>query len=125
KRKYPDNESGITLPVVLQHNDKTYVTSAKVDSGSEFCLFSREIGEDLGLIVEDGIPLDLDSLGGSLEAFGHEVLLQTCDLAFTSFVYFSKYPVRRNLLGRQGWLRQLRIAIVDYDNMIYLNRYDE
>lgn len=122
---YPDDESGITLPVVLHHGGLNYITSAKVDPGSEVCLFSREIGEDLGLAVEDGIPICLDSLGGTLEAFGHEVLLQTCDWAFTSFVYFSRYPVRRNLLGRQGWLRQLRIAIVDYENLLYLSRYDD
>ncbi len=121
---YSDEESGITLSVVLHYGGFSYITSAKVDTGSEVCLFSREVGEDLGLIIEDGIPLGLNSLGGTIEAFGHEVLLQTGDLAFTSFVYFSKYPVRRNLLGRQGWLRQLRIAIVDYDNTLYLSRYD-
>lgn len=123
--RYSDDESGITLPVVLHHGGLTYITSAKVDTGSEVCLFSREVGEGLGLIIEDGMLLELNSLNGTMQAFGHEVLLQTGDLAFTSFVYFSKYPVRRNLLGRQGWLRQLRIAIVDYDNLIYLSRYDE
>ncbi|MFN0109575.1 MAG: hypothetical protein ACKVZH_12030 [Blastocatellia bacterium] len=123
--RYSDDEPGITLPVVLHHGGLIYITSAKVDTGSEVCLFSREVGEDLGLIIENGILLELNSLGGRVEAFGHEVLLQTEDLAFTSFVYFSKYPVRRNLLGRQGWLRQIRIAIVDYDNLLYLSRYDE
>lgn len=123
--RYPDDESGITLPVILHYGGLNYITTAKVDPGSEVCLFSREIGEDLGLPVEDGIPIGLDSLGGTIEAFGHEVTLQTCDRAFVSFVYFSRYPVRRNLLGRQGWLRQLRIAIVDYDNLLYLSRYDE
>ncbi len=122
---YSGDESGITLPVVLHHEGLSFITSAKVDTGSEVCLFSREVGEDLGLIIEDGMPLELNSLGGTVEAFGHEVLLQTVDVAFTSVVYFSKYPVRRNLLGRQGWLRQLRIAIVDYDNMLYLSRYDD
>lgn len=61
-----------------------------------------------------------------MEAFGHEVVLQTCGMAFPSFVYFAKYPgLQRNLLGRRGWLRQLRIGIVDYDSLICLSRYDE
>ena len=123
--RYSDDEHGITLPVVLHHGGLTYITSAKVDTGAEVCLFTREVGEGLGLIIEEGMPLELNSLNGTVETFGHEVLLQTGDLAFTSFVYFSKYPVHRNLLGRQGWLRQLRIAIVDYDNLLYLSRYDE
>ncbi len=123
---FSDEQAGITIPIVLHYGGQSYITSAKVDTGSEVCLFSREVGEDLGLTIEDGIPLSLDSLGGRLETFGHEVLLQTGELAFSSFVYFAKYPgLRRNLLGRQGWLRQLRIAIVDYDNLIYLNRYDK
>ena len=89
-------------------------------------MFSREIGEDLALPIERGLPKTLDSLGGPVEAFGHEVTLQTCGLAFTSVVYFAKYPgLRRNLLGQQGWLRQLRVAIVDYDNLLYLSRYDD
>lgn len=123
---YPDDKPGITVPVILGYGGLSYNTSAKVDPGADVCLFKNEIGLKLGLPLEDGIPITLDSLGGSIEAFGHEVTLQTCDMAFTSFAYFAKYPgLRRNLLGRQGWLRQLRIAIVDYDNLLYLSRYDE
>lgn len=123
---YPGDEPGITLPASLRYGDCIYRTSAKVDTGSEVCLFKHEIALKLELPVEDGIPITLDSLGGPIEAFGHEVTLQTCDLAFTGFVYFAKHPgLRRNLLGRQGWLRQLRIGIVDYDNLLYLSRYDE
>lgn len=122
---YSGLDSGIEIPVVLTRSGHVVRTAAKVDTGAEVCLFSNDIGIRLGLNVEAGVPVSLDSLGGPVEAFGHEVLLQTGDLAFTSFVYFSKYPVRRNLLGRQGWLRQLRIAIIDYDNLLYLSRYDE
>ena len=124
--RYSDKGPGITIPVTLQCGGLSYGTFAKVDTGADVCLFSREIGEDLGLIIENGILLELDSLSGTVEAFGHEVTLQTYDMAFISFVYFAKHPgLRRNLLGRQGWLRQLRIGIVDYENLIYLNRYDE
>ena len=123
---YPGDEPGITLPAALRYGDYVYRTSAKVDTGSDVCLFKHEIALKLDLPLQDGMPIILDSLGGSVEAYGHEVTLQTCGLAFTSFVYFAKYPgLRRNLLGRKGWLRQLRIAIVDYDNTLYLSRYDE
>jgi hypothetical protein len=29
-----------------------------------------------------------------------------------------------DILGRQGWLRNLRLAVIDYDNLLYLNAYD-
>jgi hypothetical protein len=96
-----------------------------VDTGGEVCLFSNEIGSRLGLQVEQGIPTTLDSLGGPIEAFAHEVVIQTGDLIFESLVYFAKFPnLPRNILGRQGWLRKLRMAVVDYDNLLYLNTYD-
>lgn len=38
---------------------------------------------------------------------------------------FAKYPgLQRNLLGRQGWLRNLRLGLIDYDNLLYLSAYD-
>ena len=50
----------------------------------------------------------------------------SCGLVFQSLIYFAKYPgLPRNLLGRIGWLRNLRLAVIDYDNMIYLNTYDD
>lgn len=124
--QYPTNKLGITLPVLLGYRGLHYETEAKVDPGAEVCLFRREIAEDLSIPIDTGLPATFDSLGGSLEAFGHEVTLQTCGYNFTSLVYFAKYPgLRRNLLGRQGWLRRLRIAIVDYDNLLYLSHYDD
>jgi hypothetical protein len=126
KHLYSAHKSDITLPVLLGYRDSRFETEAKVDPGSEVCLFSHEIGVKLAIPVFDGLPKTLDSLGGPLEAFGHEVTLQTCGYNFTSFAYFAKYPgLRRNLLGRQGWLRRLRIAIVDYDNLLYLSHYDD
>lgn len=122
---YADDLSGISIPVVLSYGEKSRRVQAKVDTGGDVCLFSREDGTILGVPIEQGIPITLSSLGGNVEAFGHEVILQTGALIFQSIVYFAKYPgLPRNILGRQGWLRQLRIAVVDYDNLLYLGAYD-
>ncbi len=123
---YPNDANGITIPVKLQHGNLSIPTTAKVDPGSEVCLFGNEIAYALDIEVEDGLPILLDSLGGRLEAFGHEVVIHTFDYSFPSFAYFAKEPgLRRNLLGRQGWLRQFKIGLVDYDSTIYLCAYDE
>jgi len=120
---YPDKADGITIPAVLSFGDKIVYTSAKVDTGAECCIFSLEIGVQLGLDIENGIPQQMGSLTGTLDTFGHEVTIQTFGMAFQSIIYFSKYPgLPRNLLGRIGWLRHLRLAIVDYESKIYLSQ---
>jgi hypothetical protein len=64
--------------------------------------------------------------GGSLIAFGHSVTLHTLGLEFDSVVYFAAdYGLERNLLGREGWLQKVRLAIIDYDSTIYLSPYNE
>jgi hypothetical protein len=121
---YPDKADGITVPVVLSFKDNIVNTSAKVDPGAEYCIFSTEIGIKLGLDIENGIPRTMGSLTGTLDTFGHEVTIQTFGMAFQSVIYFSKYPgLPRNLLGRVGWLRYLRLAIIDYESKIFLSQH--
>lgn len=123
--RYHAVQGGIEIPTTVSAGDRIVTFMANVDSGARYCLFKREHGEQLALNLEEGIPITLDSLGGSLEAFGHEVTIQTLDLTFRSLVYFAKYAgLRRNILGRVGWLRNIKLGIVDYDEMIYLATYD-
>lgn len=122
---YKDDDEGIPIEVSLTYAGTTVAVQAKVDPGSAVCLFSLEIGLKLGINVEQGMPIRLGGLTGSLDAFGHEVTLQTGDIAFQSMVYFARYPgLQRNLLGRRGWLRNFRLALIDYDNLLYLSEYD-
>ena len=121
---YKDDPSGIAIPTILVAGENKVQVSAKIDTGAEVCLFRYEAGAVLGISVHDGIPKTLKTLAGSLEAYGHEVTIQTGELAFQSIVYFAKYPgLPRNILGRRGWLRNLKLAVVDYDNLLYLSAY--
>lgn len=122
---YPDDTSGITIPVLLTNGQKSLRVAAKVDTGAQVCLFAHEVGLRLGLAIEEGTPIVLSSIGGSVEAFGHDIVLQTGGLAFETRVYFAKYPgLPRNVLGRHGWLRNLRMGVIDYDSLLYLSAYD-
>lgn len=122
--EYDDNPAGITIFVSLGYGEKNLRIEAKVDPGTEVCLFTHDVARRFGIQIETGIPITLHTLTGPLEAFGHEVTLQTCDMVFQSVVYFAKYPnLPRNILGRQGWLRKLKLAVIDYDNLLYLSAY--
>lgn len=123
--RYEEDADGIPLPVRLTYGGRSISTTAKVDPGAAVCLFSHEDGLDLGIPIEQGIPIRLRSLTGTLDAFGHEVTLQTGSIVFQSVIYFARYQgLPRNLLGRRGWLRNLRLAVIDYDNLLYLSDYD-
>jgi hypothetical protein len=122
---YPDASDGILIPVSLLSGQIFYKASASIDPGATVCLFSREIGEILGLDIEQGLYKRLGTLTGGLDAFGHEVGIQTFDIAVTSTVYFARdYFLPRNLLGRTGWLNKFRFGLIDDDQLIYLSRYD-
>lgn len=101
KHIYDSRRVGITVKTILRRNNLSVVFNAKVDTGAEFCLFARELGEQLDIEIESGHRKNLSTLAGDLAAFGHYVELETLGLKFDSMVYFAQdYSLNRNLLGR-------------------------
>jgi hypothetical protein len=122
--RYETTREGIALPVVLSYGKRITDCWAKLDTGAEYCLFQRSVAELLDLEVDKGEPKRMNTLTGSLLAYGHTVTLQTFETSFDSLVYFAAdYDIPRNLLGRHGWLQMLRIGLIDHDEMIYLSPY--
>jgi hypothetical protein len=122
--RYKSLASGITIPTVLRHAHNFVSVDAKIDTGANVCLYTRDAGEDLGIDIESGIALRLTTIAGSMQAYGHEVTLETLGLSFQTVVYFSEFEnLPRNLLGRYRWLQLVRLAIVDHDEEIYLSPY--
>lgn len=56
--QYDITKIGITLPATLSFGGRAIDLKAKLDPGSSFCVFARFIGEQLGLTIEAGMPLD-------------------------------------------------------------------
>ena len=99
---------------------------AKVDTGATFCIFQREHGEELGIDIQRGERKRISTAAGGFTAFGHEIILESFGWEFASTVYFAEeleFP--RNVVGRFGWLQQFRIAIVDYEGVLHLSKYDD
>ncbi|MEK7834384.1 MAG: hypothetical protein AAB401_25070 [Acidobacteriota bacterium] len=121
RRHFRTSETGIVIPCTLWSGNLVTDSHAKVDSGSEYCLFQREVAEELQIEVENGFPVGLNTLTGSLTCYAHTVLLGTFGIQFESVVLF--HPGRntsRNILGRIGWLNNLHLGLTMDDDMIYL-----
>lgn len=57
--------------------------------------------------------------------YGHEVTIAIEDIEWQAMIYFAVdefFPV--SVLGRTGFLDRLKIALIDYDQELYLNAYD-
>jgi len=110
---------------MLVHGKHALKLFAFVDTGASYCLFQRSHGEGLGLEIESGEPSVFATATGRVEAFGHLVHIAVFDMRFESMVYFfADARIKKNLLGRIGWLNRVRIGSVDHDAEIYLSPYD-
>jgi len=116
----------IIIPVILRLGNAAARTDAYLDTGATFCVFKRSLAEPLGLEVETGEPIRLSTVIGGFDAYGHTVTLETLGYSFDVTVYFAAHEsFSRNVLGRRGWLDQLRVGLIDYESKLYLSRYSE
>ena len=123
---YDYGTDAIIIPVILRLGNAAARTDAYLDTGATFCVFKRSLAEPLGLEVETGEPLRLSTVTGSFDAYGHMLTLETLGYSFDVTVYFAAHETfTRNVLGRRGWLDQVRLGLVEYESKLYLGRYNE
>lgn len=121
---YNPGESGITLQVHLKLEDQVPTIPAKVDTGASCCIFARHYGEQLGFDIETGLRQIFGTATGTFVAYGHEVSLTVGDLKFDTMAFFpADQEIRRNVLGRFGWLDRVVLGLVDYEGKLYLSPY--
>jgi len=122
--QYTDAEDGIQVPIALAIGRQSVELLAKLDTGAAHCIFERKYGEMLGLAVESGRLQRFRTVAGSFAAYEQEVTIQTLGIEFSAVVFFAQDSTfNRNFLGRSGWLDRLRIAIVDYDRLLFVSPY--
>ena len=111
--------------MVLRSGVETLDVLANVDTGASNCLFEREHGEMLDLEVEAGEPKTFWTANGRVETFGHAIEIEFAGMSVESVVYFfADERIRKNLLGRTGWLDRVRLGLIDHDSVLYLAPYD-
>ena len=124
--RYASIKGGIWIPAILSAGADSTGVEAKVDTGCEYCVFQREVADQLGLEVESGYRLRLGSPGGDVETYTHLIRLETLGLSFDSVVCFrADYGFTRNLLGRNGWLNQVKLAVIDYEETLFISPYNQ
>ena len=125
RHEYSSSAGGLTVPVVLESVGRKVGLTASIDTGASHCLFERAYAEALRIELERGDRLTFRTANSRFEAYGHDVVLNVMGIAFLSTVYFfADTNIRKNVLGRGGWLDRVRLGIVDYDQQIYLAQYD-
>jgi hypothetical protein len=125
---YQENERGIFIPVTLVYGAKTTTCGAKLDTGADFCYFSREHAEEIGLQVEEGTVLRVETNRPEqpMIFYGHEIKIQALGYEIETTVYFwEHHRLPRNLLGRAGWINKFRLALIEHDLELYLSHHDE
>ncbi|HXU37036.1 MAG TPA: aspartyl protease family protein, partial [Blastocatellia bacterium] len=121
---YDVGEPGITLQASLKLKEQTLDLQVKVDTGASCCLFDRRVGEALGFDIETGMRQLFGTATGTFVGYGHEVTLSVAEFEFDTIVFFpSDLEIRRNILGRFGWLDRVVLGLVDYEGKLYLSRY--
>lgn len=123
--EYDAGDSGITVPVELIIGMNSTKADAKLDSGAGCCIFRRGLGEMLGLDIENGMPQWIATPTGSFLTYGHDVTLSAFGFQLDVMVYFAVDEwFTRDVLGRFGWMQQLKLGVVDYEGKLYVGSYD-
>jgi len=123
---YDPGLTGITVPLTLSVSRVLVDCKAKVDTGSSHCIFSRTLGEHLGLDIETGLRLPVSTITGNFLAYLHEVDISLASFEFSALIGFAEHEeFQRNVLGRHGFIEQIVLGLVDYEGKLYLSRHDE
>ncbi|HSK74759.1 MAG TPA: aspartyl protease family protein [Pyrinomonadaceae bacterium] len=70
---YESLDAGITINAILRYGHLETFCEAKIDTGSQVCLFSRILADALEIDVESGYRKSFSTLGGGVFAYAHEV----------------------------------------------------
>jgi hypothetical protein len=123
---YDAGRTGILIDVTLSLAEGSVTLPTKLDTGATNCVFTRCGGEDLGIAIESGEPVHINTAVGSFVAYHHDVTLTVLDFVFDVRVCFAADGFfNRNVLGRRGFLDRVNLGLVDYEGKLYLSKYGE
>jgi hypothetical protein len=121
-----DAHEDISVAAILVCGERAVSLLAKLDSGADYCFFERKYGEGLDLVIEQGQRIRVKTVNSGFDAYGDYLSVVVHGVECNSMVYFyAEESIKRNVLGRRGWLDRVRLGLVDHDCELYLAPYDE
>ncbi len=85
-----------------------------LDTGADFCIFSGEIGEALGIDLKSGIIHEIVGVGGTTtRGYIHKIGLEIPGFAiFNSWGFFSDdlNDMNHAILGQQGFFEKFKVS---------------
>ena len=124
--EYDAGLPGISLNVEISVVGSAATLSAKIDTGSTNCVFARKYGEQLGLNIEDGELVRIETATGIFTTYRHFVTLSFLGYSYNAGICFAADEnFNRNVLGRNWFLSQILIGLNDYEGKIYLSSLAE
>jgi hypothetical protein len=77
---------------VISFGGKEVQTSGHAECGAEACIFRNEIGQMLEIDIEADEPKSFGSASsGTLQTYGHMVIIEFLGITLESIVYFAKF----------------------------------
>lgn len=123
---YDAGQPGITVPVELKLSGKSVAVETKIDTGATNCIFARRLGEEIGVVIEDGLPRRFRTATGSFLTYEHAITLSVFGYDFDVLVCFAEDAAfQNNVLGRHGFLMRVRLGLIDYEGKLLISPYEE
>lgn len=123
---YDAGQPGINVPVELKLSGKRIAVETRIDTGSTNCIFARRLGEEIGIVIEDGLPKRIRTATGSFLTYEHEITLSVCGYDFDALVCFAEDSAFQiNILGRHGFLMRIKLGLIDYEGKLLISPYGE
>ena len=121
---YASQADVVAIPILLRCGESTVKLIASLDTGASSCVFAANIAEALNIDITAGVPSKFRTANSSFDAYGHEVEIVAFGVTTYATVYFFADPhIRKNVLGRNGWLDRVRLGLVHHENLIYLDAH--
>ncbi|MBA7672901.1 hypothetical protein ES703_81088 [subsurface metagenome] len=106
-----DGKSYPMIRVFVGYGKKWADIYALLDSGASISLFTRELGEKIGLDIEKGIKDVLGGIGNGMVVYKHKINLKVRDEIFKIEAAFSKerfFDI--NIIGRKDFFNKMNIT---------------
>jgi predicted aspartyl protease len=126
RHSYDTTKIGISVPVELTSGTNVVQVDAKLDTGASICIFERAYAEMLGLNVESGTQALVTTANSTFQAFGHWMTMTVLGFQVDVMVYFAAdASIKRNVLGRRGFIDQLRLCLIEHAGELYISKFDD